>query len=112
MKPTTYITRYIENEKVVALIRKFDPPCPPKGVYRVNYEDNPPSLIAMLHGRPNKEPYRESNQKCSDIELEIINDSLKDLRSKYSPLTDFKDKHEKFNPGMHLTQYHGEYEIF
>lgn len=100
MNTTVMITRHIGGGKIVGLVVKYNPPCPPIQVYRVNGK----KLHRVLPDRT------EIEQPFEDLTT-ILRKSKGYLERK-NPLMTIEDTNRAFNPQDYITNPLGEYEIF
>ena len=103
---TTLVTRHKQDGNVVALIIKYDVPCPPIQVYQV--KDG--NLVRILPGWPELKPFRETEHDCGELESALLRQGRRQSEKKY-PYMEIIDITKKFAPGDYITNIHGEYEF-
>ncbi|MBI2208924.1 hypothetical protein HYU50_05515 [Candidatus Woesearchaeota archaeon] len=103
---TTFVTRHTKDGNVVALIIKYNVPCPPIQVYKVENG----KLVRILPGWPELKPFRKAKQDCGELESAMLRQGRRQLEKK-DPYMEITDITEKFNPGDYITNIHGEYEF-
>ena len=106
MHKAIFVERHLENSKVVAVVVKYDPPCPPIQVYQV--KDG--SLVRILPGWPKLKPFRKTEQDCGELESAMLGQDRRQLEKRY-PEMKVEDITEKFDPSCYITTIHGEYEF-
>jgi len=95
------VIRHIQNGKIVGIVIKYNPPCPPIQVYQVDKD----GLERIL---PNGDRVPPADK---DLVSSLATHTQNELRIQ-KPFIDVLDLNIKFNPLDYLTNPSGDYDFF